>query len=369
MKTGQPLYDQHLQRILDVVAMKKTDRPPVVLNASAFCLKLAGGKLSDMVTDVEYGNDLVLKGMLALGDIDGTEVAVDYPPALSMMYLSPIKLPGRELPEDTIWQVDERGMMTEEDYDTIINKGWDYFFIEFCKNRLGNLLDQMENFAQLAPRIVRKFTDAGIVYLTPTLALLPFETLSGGRSMAKFNRDLHRMPDKVQAVMDIILEETVQHLKGYIHNMNAFAVSIGAARVAGNFLSLKDFNRFAWPYLKKLVEITVQEGAVAYLHLDLSWDRFLNYFLELPKGKCIFSTDSTTDIFKAKEVLQGHMCFTGDVPPTLLTLATPDQVYKYSKRLVDEFAPIGFIMSSGCTTPYNAKPENVRAMISAALGK
>ncbi|KZL93906.1 methylcobalamin:coenzyme M methyltransferase [Clostridium magnum DSM 2767] len=99
----------------------------------------------------------------------------------------------------------------------------------------------------------------------------------------------------------------------------------------------------------------------------MSWNRFIDYFLDLPKGKCIFSPDSTTDIFKAGEVLKGHMCFMGDVSPSLLTLGIPEDVYKYARRLVDEFAPQGLIMSSGCSIPPNAKLENVKAMVAAAL--
>ena len=37
--------------------------------------------------------------------------------------------------------------------------------------------------------------------------------------------------------------------------------------------------------------------------------------------------------------------------------------------LINEIGPSGFILSSGCDIPFNAKPENVKAMISAATGK
>lgn len=367
MKSGQELYNEHLNRLRTVVAMEKPDRTPIVFNASAFCVRYAGGKLSDLVTNVEYGNELILKGMQAIGDIDSIEIAGDYPPIMGSIFLSPIKVPGRDLPDDMIWQIDERGLMTEEDYDTIIDKGWNYFFIDFCKNRLGNVLEEMEYFAQFADKIAQKFIDAGIVILTPVMALPPFGALSAGRTIPKFMRDLRRIPDRVQAAMDVILEETVEGLRKDIRERKPFAVFIGGAREAGDFLSQKAFERFAWPYMKKLVEVTVEEGAIAYLHLDMCWDRFLDYFLELPKGKCIFSPDSTTDIFKAKEVLQGHMCFMGDVSPTLLTLGTPDEVYEYSMRLIREFSQKGLIMSSGCSIPPNAKPENVKAMVEAAL--
>lgn len=63
------------------------------------------------------------------------------------------------------------------------------------------------------------------------------------------------------------------------------------------------------------------------------------------------------------------MCIMGDVPAAKFVLGTPDEVYKYSTKLINEIGPSGYILSSGCDVPFNAKPENVRAMISAATGK
>ncbi|MCR4436860.1 MAG: uroporphyrinogen decarboxylase family protein [Clostridiales bacterium] len=367
MKTGQELYNEHLNRIKTAVAMKKTDRTPVMLHAGAFCVRYAGGKLSDLVKNLEYGQELVLKGLQAMGDIDCVVGTAEYPPIMGASYLAHVKVPGRELPDDMQWQIDERGVMTEEDYDTVIDKGWDYFFTDVCKNRLDNVLDEMQYVGKFAAKAAKMYEDAGIVILPPVMTGLPFSAFCGGRTIPKFMRDLHRIPDKVQAAIDAAMVSRVESLRQQIRTVNPYSVFIGGGRGAGDFLSIKAFERFVWPYFKKLVEVMVEEGANAYLHLDLSWDRFLNYFLELPKGRCIFHPDSTTDIFKAKEVLQGHMCFMGDVSPSLLTLYTPDDVYEYSKRLVDEFSPIGFIMAAGCCVPANAKPENVKAMLAAAF--
>lgn len=58
------------------------------------------------------------------------------------------------------------------------------------------------------------------------------------------------------------------------------------------------------------------------------------------------------------------MCIMGDVPAALLKLGEPDEVDEYCRRLITELgADGGFILSTGCTLPLDAKPENVRAMI------
>lgn len=61
-----------------------------------------------------------------------------------------------------------------------------------------------------------------------------------------------------------------------------------------------------------------------------------------------------------------HICICGDLPATLLSLGTPEEVDAYCERLIREVGRGGgFILSSGCSTPPDAKPENVRAMVDA----
>ncbi|MFQ5762379.1 MAG: uroporphyrinogen decarboxylase family protein, partial [Candidatus Bathyarchaeia archaeon] len=52
---------------------------------------------------------------------------------------------------------------------------------------------------------------------------------------------------------------------------------------------------------------------------------------------------------------------------TLFTLATPREVEDYCKKLIDICGQDGgFVLSSGCEVPLNAKLENIRAMINTA---
>ena len=38
-------------------------------------------------------------------------------------------------------------------------------------------------------------------------------------------------------------------------------------------------------------------------------------FASPPKARCLLALDGKTDIFRAKKILDGHMCILGDVPP------------------------------------------------------
>ena len=51
----------------------------------------------------------------------------------------------------------------------------------------------------------------------------------------------------------------------------------------------------------------------------------------------------------------------------MFSLGTPSEVTEYCKRLRSEVGPGGFILSSGCDVPIDAKYENVKAMVEAVL--
>jgi uroporphyrinogen-III decarboxylase len=131
------------------------------------------------------------------------------------------------------------------------------------------------------------------------------------------------------------------------------------------YYPLRIFERFEFPYLKKMVEAFAAEGLLTVMHFDQDWTLNLPYLKELPKKKCICELDSTTDIFKAKEILGNHMCIMGDVPASITSIGTPAEMEAYCKKLIDLVGKgkTGFILSSGCTIPADAKFENFKVMV------
>ncbi|MCR4436865.1 MAG: uroporphyrinogen decarboxylase family protein [Clostridiales bacterium] len=383
MKTGKELYDEHLARLTKAVKNEKTDRPPITLNADAFLVQYGGGKVSDLVNDPEYGNDLIIKALQKLGDIDCGGPGSFPAMPMGAFFFSRTKLPGRELPDNMIWQIDEIRPMTVEDYDLIIEKGFAYYSEQFVKKYLPETEQSkkdMETAMRLSPLVAQKYIDAGYVTMTvpqeggtPLTGFLmagsPFGGLSAARGTGEFLRDIKKMPDKVTEALNVAHEENLKNLRDAIRASKPLTVFTGGGREAGDFLSIKDFEKFSWRYLKEAANTVIEEGSYCYLHLDCCWDRFVHYFLELPKNKMIFGPDGTTDMFKAADILYGHTAFYGDVHPALLTLGTPDEVYAYCKKLMDRVGDKGLIMSTGCSVPSNAKPENVEAVVAAALGK
>jgi len=364
----QDLFNERFNRIKSAIALQPTDRTPVVILNDMFSPAHMGVKMSDFCADIALANRTIVDSAVELG-VDGIQLPVTDPRLLSLIWLSKVEIPGIDLPDTSLWQVKEDELMKVEDYDVILDKGWNYFYSDFLKNRLNNLMAQLAPTLAYIPKGVQYCVDKGIVPVRGGHAVQPFEYICGGRSMNAFIKDLYRRPDKVQAVFDVAMTDIMATVRTQLTATKPFGVWVGGWRSASEFLSPKLWQRFVWPYMKKLADLVLELGVVPIFHIDSNWERDLEFFKEMPKGKCIMFPDGATNIFKMKEVLGDHICINGDVSPALLTVGTPDEVYKYSVRLIKEIGPTGFILGQGCDIPADAKLENVKAMIAAATGK
>jgi uroporphyrinogen-III decarboxylase len=365
------LLNERQSRINKAMALERPDRTPVVLLYTLFAAKVTGQPFSEFCQSIDKSAEAMIKAFEMCGDADGTDYIGFLTYGLSFIWMSKVKIPGKDLPEDVSYQVDEAEVMKVEDYDTILDKGWMDFFFDFMQTRVVEDVDPDLLPMNQPPFNAKGVCDPlGIPVLTPGAPLAtPFDVLCGGRSLAPFIHDLFTIPDKVEAVMDLMASTFYGLFIDMAIAGGYPAIWVGGWRSASTNLSPKLWDRFVWPYYSRLANEVIDAGLMAILHLDSDWTRDLARFRELPKGKCVLATDGMTDIFKAKEILGDHMCIMGDVPATMLSMGTPDEVYEYSTKLIKELGPEGFILHSGCDIPANAKLENVKAMISAATGK
>jgi hypothetical protein len=268
----------------------------------------------------------------------------------------------------------ERETLTPDDYDRIIQLGWNGFCREFYPRLTKLSIEQLDtNQKRAFPKYlddVQWWKAKGVPVHQGSTALNPEVILSLGRTLTKFTLEMHRQPQKIQAVMDAMVDDQIQNAIADAQAMQIPWVHILLIRGSATFYNLKIFERFIFPYLKKMVNAFVERGLYVNLHCDTNWLLNLPYFKEFPRGKCIVELDSTTDIFKAKEILRGHICLKGDVPASLLSLGQPSEVTAYCRKLIDVIGQGGgFILSTGCTCPVDAKMENVKAMLEAARGR
>jgi len=194
----------------------------------------------------------------------------------------------------------------------------------------------------------------------------PFDTFSMARGLTGFAVDLHRRGEQMlEASMK--LAESMAFSAMLIcraSRNNRFLLLLH--RTSNDFISPKQFERYAYPSIKLIADYLEKHGIIFGMHLDGNWDLNLEVMTSLPENS-FFQLDGTTDIFRAREVLGDRFTIMGDVSSDMLAMASPPEVEDYCLRLIREVGSEGrFILSSGCETPSNARPENVRVMIDTA---
>ncbi len=192
--------------------------------------------------------------------------------------------------------------------------------------------------------------------------LAPFDMVSDYlRGMRGVMLDMYRQPDKLLEACDKLLPMMIERGVSGAKGSDNPRVFIPLHRGADGFMSLKQFEAFYWPTLKRLILALIDEGLTPCPFFEGDYTLRLEYLLELPRGKVLGHFDRT-DMYRAKEVLGGHMCIRGNVPSSLLQTGTPQEVKDYCQKLIDVVGKSGgFIMSPGSSID-EARPENVRAI-------
>ena len=368
MLINPELLKERKDRILKAVALEKPDRIPLVLEYSGFAAYATKTEIADFISSPSKATETMIQAYKLIGGGDAINYGTFSPYRLSYNFGAKVKVPGIDLPPDAMWQVVETELMKVEDYDRILEIGWPEFFKGFLTERVLN-----DAALNLLPENQEKIDIIGLWSKedVPVLAggdvTTPFELLCGSRSMERFFLDLLEIPDKVEAVMKIMIPHLSLSNVDRMIKRGYLVVWVGGWRTAPCMLSPGTWERFVWPYFRQQVNKVVEAGLIPLLHLDSNWDRELERFKDFPKGKIIMALDGETDIFRAKEILGDHICLMGDVPPSMIAFGTPDDVYQYSRKLIRSVGPEGFILQSGCDIPANARLENVQAMLSAVL--
>jgi hypothetical protein len=368
----QALLDTRMNRILKAVSLEEAPgRVPVVLEYASFAARVTKTPQSEFLLNLERSIEVMIQAWHLVAEKTEAD-AINYgrfsPYNLSFGWLSKVAVPGVDLPENVPYQVIEKELLTTGDYDAILEQGWPKFYRTFLQERVFNdVPHEYLPWNQPAVDARAEWGKIGVPVLNVGTVAPPFEYLCGGRGMTNFYLDLLEIPDKIEAVM----KEIIRHERTKVYRKSKSegypAVWVGGWRTAPAMLSPEIWSRFVWPYLIHLIREVIDYKLIPLLHFDGNWDRELERFKELPAGKMIFAFDGYTDIIRAKEILGNHSCIMGDVPAVMLFNSTPEEVYEYSSKLVNELGPRGFILHSGCDIPENAKLKNVQAMVSAAV--
>lgn len=428
-KSLAELAREKQQRMSDACQLKVPDRVPVTVQTTVFAARYIGIPLSAMYYDhTAYRLASLITSLEFDADTVGVGLFANSGTIMEMLDTRNAAWPGGPLPADTPYQFIEDEYMKQDEYDIFLDDPSDFVFRYYLPRVYGVLapLPKLPPFRDmiggLGLQVIAamfaspEFKKIGEILLkvneeqqnlrkeqaelNSELREMGFPSeytggdglgimgmrggIGGGRGVgvggAPFDMisdflrgmkgtmlDMYRCPDKLIAACERLFDWRLARAVPFTPDArgNPPIVFMALHRGSDGFMSVKDFEKFYWPTLKKAILATIDLGCIVSPFFEGIWDQRLEYLLDFPKGKVVFHCE-LTDVFRAKEIIGDRMCIQGGVPPTILQAGTPQEVDEHCKKLIEVVGKNGgLIIRPGSASDY-ARPENVRAMIEAA---
>ncbi len=404
-KTGKQLRKEREKLIMDAIALKPTERVPVSSSIGYFPAKYCGIPCSAAYYDYDAWYNAYKK---TLTDFQPDMIFVQgFQPGKALEILDPknLRWPGHGVePNQGHQSIELNNLMKADEYADYMEDPSD-FMLRVHEPRIS---ENLEGLAGLPPLSMMGGGTMGIIALARSLGNTDvwntFTTLrAAGREFKKydakvkrFNKmvrdmgfpdflqgaamppydiaantlrgmtgmmlDIFRQPEKIEKICEFILQRELAQPKPQPSENGYYRIFMTNTRGDDSFMSMAQFKRFYWPTFSKLVKGLVKKGLTPCIFFEGNFTSRLEYLLEFPKGSILARFDRT-DIFRAKDVLKGHLCIEGDVPSSLLQIGTKDDVIAHCKKLIDYCGKGGgFILGPRSSTD-EANPENLLAMI------
>jgi hypothetical protein len=188
------------------------------------------------------------------------------------------------------------------------------------------------------------------------------DTLRGTKSIMM---DMFRNGDKLLRAVDMMTDIIIHSI---LHNpmvYNAVTVGFPLHKGADGWMSPKQYEKFYWPSLKKVMDALINEGLICMMFAEGSYNTRLEVVKsDFPKGSVIWWFDQT-DMVLAKKVLGDKYAVQGNVPSSLMVTGSPKDVKACCRSLIEACGTGGgYIMAAGCIAD-NPKLENLQAMMEA----
>lgn len=400
-------YRARVTRFTKAIRLEEPDRVPVRLPASFFPAYYAGGTLKTVMYDYEELKRAWRKFRDDFADMDtfGGPGLVLPAKVLDDIDYKIEKWPGHGLPDDApTYQFVEGEYMMADEYDILIKDPSDFWLRTFLPRTVG-ILEPLKNLSPLTPLIgipVSYITQYGKPEIQTALKALMnageeclkwqeavaevsretleagFPSMWGGMSGAPFDTlgdflrgtrgimlDMYRQPDKIHEAMERITTITIDAAIASADASDCPVVVMPLHKGTGGFMSLKQFETFYWPTLKKVMLGLIDEGLVPMPFAEGNYITRLDIIKDLPRASTIWWFEHM-DMAKAKEVLGDRACLSGNVPVSLLCTGTPQEVKEHCRKLIEVCAPGGGYMLGGAASINKGNPENLRVMLEAA---
>ena len=311
-------------------------------------------------------------------------------PVMDMLGLETYIWGGQKLPHDQTVQFVEREYMTGDEYKEFIADPSGFFLRKYIPRMFSKLggLAMLPNFPLISEIVdvvtlalpfgmpplqeaLNTLMEAGNALVKrlsiaretgAMLAASGFPSSPGGgfckapfdflgdtlRGTKGILTDLYRRPDEVIAACEAYVPVIVSSVIQNCDRMGSPGVMFPLHKGADGFMSQQQFERFYWPTFKAVMMAFYEEGLTNALFVEGTYDSRLETIAEMPEKSCYWFFDRT-DMRRVKEILGGTFTIGGNVPASLMSTGSTEELRAYCDNLVELFEDTpGYIMTFGC---------------------
>jgi hypothetical protein len=397
-KTPEQLYEERVKRVEDAIQLKIPDRVPVIFSVGYFPAKYTGITCADAFYNPGKWKEAAKKTVIDFEPDTCLATGPDSGGALEALDFKQMVWPGHGTSLHHTHQFVEGEYMKADEYEAFLEDPTGFIIRNYLPRTCGNL----ESFQRLPHLSILLFSptallgmpgfekaieslskarqevlkrNAEIGSLGEELKQLGFPTFSQAATFTPFDVVSDRLRGMRGSMLDMFRqpERLIKACEKLLPILLGMAVA--TAKVSGNprvfiplhrgaegFMSLKQFETFYWPTLKRLLLGLIDAGLTPCPFFEGDYTSRLKYLLELPRGKALGYFD-TSDIIRVKEILGNHLCIMGNVPCSLLQTGSPQNVKDYCKKLIDVVGKGGGFIMAPRSAIDEVKPENLKAMI------
>lgn len=401
---GLARYQERADRMLDAVRLKNTGPVPVMMHTMLWYATYGGVTKKELMYNYDTLERLAFQAMEEF-EPDAflpPHIVAALGPVMERSGFKQLQWPGHGVHENASYQYLDAEYMKRDEYDDFIFDPTGYYLSTYLPRVMG----AYEGLAQIAPlpaysyftllyhtanwnapavrqsvaqlahageeaqhmlertgAFVEKAVRAGYVPGAGSVAFVPFDQLGDYMRGAKgILTDMRRVPDKLLEAVDKITVFQCRQAVAAGKASGSPYVFIPIHWGCDGFMSEEQFKRFWWPGLRRVMMALVENDLIPVILWEANCTTRLETIADFPEGKAVYYFENTP-LKRAYEVLGGHICLRGNIPSSMYTTGTPEQIDAFCRDLIETVGKGGgFMLDGSFGIPDEAPVENVRAM-------
>ena len=397
---AQQAFREREKRLMDAVQLKTPDRVPISIGLNYFPAKFAGTTTWAAYYDWPSWKEAYIRAARHYEPDRLLVVLNQSGNVLEALDSRQLKWPGHGVSRHHTHQFVEGEYMKADEYDLLLNDPSDFLVRRYLPRVYGLLQPSaqlpplnslmtalpfntiatpefsgmLEKLVQVSREAVEwqtqtfdlahELTELGyFCRQAPVMAGAPFDSISDFlRGMRGTMLDMYRRPEKLLQACDMMCRIQLERIARLPRATEFTPAFMPLHRGAQGFMSLKQFEVFYWPYLKKVIVALTEAGYTPDVFFEGDYNSRLEYIAELPKGKVIARFDQI-DMARAKSILGGKVCIAGNFPVSVLQVGTVDDVKKVCRQLIDVAGKDGGYIMAPASALDEVNAENLKTMI------